>query len=430
MTLLPGRRAERTDRPRRPSARGCGAGPGRRARRGPPRRGAAGPARGSCRAAAGERLRLSGDAHRRRAGRGDRQRQVHAVQRAGRGRVSQSGVRRPTTGVAHAVRLGRRRAPGRCSTGWRSPAGTAAATPAGDLQRAGAARPARPRLDRAGAPAGGRPARRAGRRAGVGARPAEVRRRRGPRPLPAAAGRARRRAGRRPQPGRPARRRPVAGRRWPTCGGCSRTTGWPTCRCCRVSATAGTGLDRLRDVLTGAVAAHRAALRRIAADLDDRRRRPRRTSVGGPARDDVDGGAQRALVAALGAAAGIPAVGAAVQRAAVHRAVAATGLPFTRWLRRLRPDPLRRLHLDRARTTAVTAGPDDADLWRPRTGRRCPRPARWSGRGWSWRCAGSPTTPPRACPIRGRTRCATPPGRARATWPTRWTGPSPPPTSG
>ena len=35
-----------------------------------------------------------------------------------------------------------------------------------------------------------------------------------------------------------------------------------------VSATAGTGLDRLRDVLTGAVAAHRAALRRIAADLD------------------------------------------------------------------------------------------------------------------------------------------------------------------
>jgi hypothetical protein len=84
--------------------------------------------------------------------------------------------------------------------------------------------------------------------------------------------------------------------------------------------------------------------------------------VGGAARDDVDGAAQRALVAALGAAAGIPAVDAAVQRAAVHRAVASTGFPFTRWLRRLRPDPLRRLHLDRARTTAVTAGTDDADL--------------------------------------------------------------------
>ena len=128
-----------------------------------------------------------------------------------------------------------------------------------------------------------------------------------------------------------------------------------------VSATVGTGLDRLRDVLTGAVAAHRAALRRIAGDLDTVRA-TLADVVGGPTRDDVDGGAQRALVAALGAAAGIPAVGAAVQRAAVHRAVASTGFPFTRWLRRLRPDPLRRLHLDRARTTAVTAGADDADL--------------------------------------------------------------------
>ena len=83
--------------------------------------------------------------------------------------------------------------------------------------------------------------------------------------------------------------------------------------------------------------------------------------VGGPARDDVDGGAQRALVAALGAAAGVPAVGAAVQRAAVHRAVASTGWPFTRWLRRLRPGPAAPAAPGRARTTAVTAGADDAD---------------------------------------------------------------------
>jgi GTP-binding protein EngB required for normal cell division len=136
------------------------------------------------------------------------------------------------------------------------------------------------------------------------------------------------------------------------------------------SAATGEGLDRLRAVLTAAVAAHRAALRRITADLD---------GVGaglaplvdGPARDDVDGGARRALVAALGAAAGIPAVGAAVQRAAVHRAVASTGFPFTRRLRRLRPDPLRRLHLDRARTAAVTAAPDTPTVQRtslPATG--------------------------------------------------------------
>ena len=74
--------------------------------------------------------------------------------------------------------------------------------------------------------------------------------------------------------------------------------------------------------------------------------------------------------------------------------------------------------------------PTTPTSWRPRSGRPCPPPVRWSGRGWTWRCAGSPTTPPRACPTRGRTRCATPPGRARATWPTRWTGPSPPRISG
>ena len=140
------------------------------------------------------------------------------------------------------------------------------------------------------------------------------------------------------------------------------------------SAATGDGLERLRDVLTGAVAARRAALRRISADLDTVAA-DFATVVGGPPRDAIGEGPQRALVAALGAAAGIPAVGAAVQRAAVHRAVAATGFPFTRWLRKLRPDPLRRLHLDRARTAIVTgASPaDDADL--PPTPQRTSLPA-------------------------------------------------------
>ena len=140
------------------------------------------------------------------------------------------------------------------------------------------------------------------------------------------------------------------------------------------SAATGDGLERLRDVLTGAVAARRAALRRISADLDTVAA-DFATVVGGRPRDAIGEGPQRALVAALGAAAGIPAVGAAVQRAAVHRAVAATGFPFTRWLRKLRPDPLRRLHLDRARTAIVTgASPaDDADL--PPTPQRTSLPA-------------------------------------------------------
>ena len=197
-----------------------------------------------------------------------------------------------------------------------------------------------------------------------------------------------------------------------------------------VSATAGTGLDRLRDVLTGAVTAHRAALRRIAADLDTVSA-GLADVVGGPARDDVDSGAQRALVAALAAAAGIPAVGAAVQRAAVHRAVTTHGLPV---------HPLVCAACGRTRCAGCTStgparrpsppGPTTPTSCRLRSGRPCPPPAPWSGPGWTWRCAASPTTPPRACPTRGRTRCATPPGHARATWPTRWTGPSRPRTSG
>ncbi|WP_300011575.1 GTPase [Pseudonocardia sp.] len=113
-----------------------------------------------------------------------------------------------------------------------------------------------------------------------------------------------------------------------------------------VSAVAPGGHDELRALLTGAVAAHRAALRRVSADLD---------TVGadlagvvaGPVRTEPGARTAADLAAALGAAAGVPAVGAAVERASVHRAVAATGWPWTRYLRRLRPDPLRRLHLDR-----------------------------------------------------------------------------------
>jgi energy-coupling factor transporter ATP-binding protein EcfA2 len=114
-----------------------------------------------------------------------------------------------------------------------------------------------------------------------------------------------------------------------------------------VSAVAPGGRDELRAVLTGAVAAHRAALRRVSADLDAVAA-DLGGVVAGPARDELEPRTVTALDAALSAAAGVPAVGAAVQRASVHRAVAATGSPWTRWWRRMRPDPLRRLHLDRA----------------------------------------------------------------------------------
>jgi len=111
------------------------------------------------------------------------------------------------------------------------------------------------------------------------------------------------------------------------------------------SATSPGGLEDLRLVLTDAVAARRAALRRVSADLDGTAA-ALAPVVGGPAREEVDRATTRSLVAALGTAAGVPVAAAAVERAYAHRAVQATGWPFTRWVRRLRPDPLRRLHLD------------------------------------------------------------------------------------
>jgi energy-coupling factor transporter ATP-binding protein EcfA2 len=106
------------------------------------------------------------------------------------------------------------------------------------------------------------------------------------------------------------------------------------------------GLEGLHAVLVDAVASHRAVLRRVAADLDAVASRLTGV-VAEPARDSLDPSAVAGLTAALSAASGVPAVGAAVRQAYVHRASAAMGSPFLRWLRRLRPDPLRRLHLER-----------------------------------------------------------------------------------
>jgi GTP-binding protein EngB required for normal cell division len=81
-----------------------------------------------------------------------------------------------------------------------------------------------------------------------------------------------------------------------------------------------------------------------------------RIEVGGTAVDRVgsrsleragkgSAGWDRALTGALCAAAGVPVVVEAVAKGHRHRAVVATGWPLTRWLRRFRPDPLRRLRI-------------------------------------------------------------------------------------
>jgi hypothetical protein len=66
-------------------------------------------------------------------------------------------------------------------------------------------------------------------------------------------------------------------------------------------------------------------------------------------------------VAALGEAGGVPRVVRAVDAAHRHRGALATGWPFVRWVRRLRPDPLRRLRL-RDRAEEATPAPGRTSL--------------------------------------------------------------------
>jgi GTP-binding protein EngB required for normal cell division len=110
------------------------------------------------------------------------------------------------------------------------------------------------------------------------------------------------------------------------------------------SARTGEGVDDLRAQLAKRVAEHRARVDRLSADVDRLVARVDGEMAGaGGALSKVD---RPGLTDALSEAAGVPIVAEAVRRAHIFRAVAATGWPFTRWARRLRPDPLRRLHLD------------------------------------------------------------------------------------
>jgi hypothetical protein len=110
------------------------------------------------------------------------------------------------------------------------------------------------------------------------------------------------------------------------------------------SATTGAGIPALREALTSRVREKRAAGERLLADV---------ASVAGELAErcgdgkapDIDRQARTALVSALGSAAGVPAVLDAVEAAHRFRGALVTGWPLTRWLKRLRPDPLRRLHL-------------------------------------------------------------------------------------
>ena len=114
-----------------------------------------------------------------------------------------------------------------------------------------------------------------------------------------------------------------------------------------VSAVTGEGLDDLRGRLAQRVAEKRAAARRLSADVEvvadelslRRPARARSTRLGRAAVDQLN--------TQVAVAAGVPVVTEAVGQAWRLRGGLATGWPVLAWIAKFKPDPLRRLHLDR-----------------------------------------------------------------------------------
>jgi GTP-binding protein EngB required for normal cell division len=113
-----------------------------------------------------------------------------------------------------------------------------------------------------------------------------------------------------------------------------------------LSAKTGAGMARFISVLREAVEQRRSSDERIAADVAAVATRML-TAAGGGEPAGVSPNEHDRLVDALAEAAGVNVVADAVGKSFTRRARAATGWPVSRWLARLRPDPLRRLRLDR-----------------------------------------------------------------------------------
>lgn len=120
--------------------------------------------------------------------------------------------------------------------------------------------------------------------------------------------------------------------------------GLPRSRVLTCSALDGTGLEDVRLLLSGAVQRRRASNDRLVADLETLVDVLAPT-VGAEAAVGFGSSDRAQLVDALAGAAGVPIIGKAVERSYLLRAEGQLGWPPVRWVRRLRPDPLRRLHL-------------------------------------------------------------------------------------
>ena len=131
-----------------------------------------------------------------------------------------------------------------------------------------------------------------------------------------------------------------------------------------ISARTGTGLEELRQLLRGRVATRKAAVERLEADVTDAAAALASASGTGSAAG-VRGGDRTRLLAALEDAAGVPSIVQAVGAAHRRRGTLATGWPFVRWIKRFRPDPLRRLRLPETPQPSVrTSRPEPTEVQR------------------------------------------------------------------
>jgi GTP-binding protein EngB required for normal cell division len=111
------------------------------------------------------------------------------------------------------------------------------------------------------------------------------------------------------------------------------------------SARQGEGIAQLRTAIADQVRAKKAVRARLAADVSSVAGRMQRLS-GDAAPGDVARARRHDLVDSFADAAGLSTVVRAVERSTRRRAAQATGWPVVSWVGRLKPDPLRRLHLD------------------------------------------------------------------------------------
>lgn len=110
------------------------------------------------------------------------------------------------------------------------------------------------------------------------------------------------------------------------------------------SARTGEGVGELRQLIARTVAGKQMAAKRYSADVS-RSAAALASELGSGPLPSLSGRVVNDLVDATAVAAGVPVVVEGVAKAWRHRGAIATGWPMVSWLRRFRPDPLKRLRV-------------------------------------------------------------------------------------